>query len=328
MSILIIDDSRDIINITETFLKNAGYKDLVSCSSAEEAMTFVGLSENLSPNNDIELILMDIMMPGINGIELTMTIKNHEAFKDIPIIMLTANETVQDLQNSFAVGAMDYIKKPFKKEELLARVSSALRLKHEMDQRKAREKELLETMQQLETANKMLQTLSAIDSLTNIANRRFLDHYLYEEWRRAVRNEASLSIIMADIDHFKLYNDTHGHQAGDEVIKKVAAVLKAAVHRPGDLVARYGGEEFIVVLQDTGKEGGMQLAEKMRQNIFSLSIPHDKSSYGLVSLSLGVSSVVPTMESSTEKLINEADKALYKAKEKGRNRAEYYDGKG
>jgi diguanylate cyclase (GGDEF)-like protein len=269
---------------------------------------------------------MDIMMPVMDGIELTTIIKKNEVFKDIPVIMLTAKDTARDLKLAFAAGAMDYIKKPFDKVELRARVRSALRLKHETDRRKSRENELLETMEQLAAANSMLQTLSALDSLTNIANRRFLDHYLDEEWRRAIRSRAHLSVITADIDHFKLYNDTYGHQMGDEVIRKVADTLKGSVHRPADLVARYGGEEFVVMLQETGKEGSILLAERMCRNLFSLHIAHDKSSFGFVSLSLGVASVVPTVGSSPGSLIGKADKALYKAKEKGRNRVEFYDG--
>lgn len=325
MSILIVDDSSDSRVLTEAFLKGAGYADIVSCGSAADALLILGLPGEVSPNREVEIILMDIMMPGMDGIELTTIIKSNEAFKDIPVIMLTAKDTARDLQLAFAAGAVDYISKPFDKDELRARVRSALRLKHETDRRKSREKELLETMKQLAAANSMLQALSVLDGLTNIANRRFLDHYLDEEWRRAIRSGVCLSVIMADIDHFKLYNDKYGHQKGDEVIRKVADTLKEAVHRPADLVARYGGEEFAVVLQDTGKEGGMLIAENICQNIFSLRITHDESSFGFVSLSLGVASVVPTVGLSPGMLIAKADKALYKAKEKGRNRVEYYD---
>lgn len=327
MSILIVDDSSANRALTETFLKGAGYGEIVSCSSAADALLILGLSGDAGPNREVELILMDIMMPVMDGIELTTIIKKNEVLKDVPVIMLTAKDTARDLQLAFAAGAMDYIKKPFDKDELRARVRSALRLKHETDMRKSREKELLETMEQLEAANSMLQTLSALDALTNIANRRFLDHYLDEEWRRAIRGGTHLAVIMADIDHFKLYNDTYGHQMGDEVIKKVADILKGAVHRPTDLVARYGGEEFVVVLPETGKEGAILIAEKICQNMVSLHITHDKSSFGFLSLSLGVTSVVPTIGSSPAMLIGKADKALYKAKGQGRNRVQYYDEK-
>lgn len=322
MSILIVDDSPDNLLLTKTFLKSTGYVDVVCCESASATMTFLGMSENATPNQDVELILMDIIMPEMNGIELTVQIKKNEFFTDLPVIMLTAQDTIEDLQLAFAAGAIDYIKKPFDKMELITRVRSALRLKNEMDQRKARERELTETLHQLQAANSMLKTLSAIDSLTNIANRRYLDNYLDEEWRRAVRSETPLAIIMADVDHFKLYNDTYGHQMGDEALINVASVLKEVVHRPGDLAARYGGEEFIVVLQDSGKEGAITLAEKICKNIFYRHIPHEKSSYGFVTLSMGVSSVVPTMDSLPAELIGEADKALYRAKENGRNRVE------
>lgn len=324
MSILVVDDSTDSLKLTEVYLKGSDCGAVYGCASAAEALRFLGLSGEAHPNKQVDLVLMDVVMPEMDGIELAAAVKKNETFSDLPIIMLTAQDSVKTLQLAFAAGAIDYITKPFNKFELIARVRSALRLKHEMDKRKAREKELTETLHQLEAANSMLRTLSAIDSLTNIANRRYLDHYLDEEWRRASRSGTYLSVIMSDIDHFKLYNDTYGHQMGDEALKKVAAALKATVHRPGDLVARYGGEEFIVVLQDTDEHGAQQLAEKMVHGVFSLRIPHDKSAFKCVTLSVGVSSVIPSKDLLPETLISEADKALYKAKASGRNRVEYF----
>ena len=225
MSILLVDDSEDSRNLTKTFLKGAGYGEMVCCASAGEALDFLGLSGAILPNKDVELILMDIMMPVMDGIELTKIIKKNEAFSDLPVIILTARDTVEDLQLAFAAGAMDYIKKPFNKYELIVRIRSALRLKHETDMRKAREKELTEALHQLEAANSMLETLSSLDGLTNIANRRFLDGFLDKEWRRGIRSGTPLAVIMADVDHFKLYNDTYGHQMGDEALNPTTAFI-------------------------------------------------------------------------------------------------------
>ncbi|MCA9733317.1 MAG: diguanylate cyclase [Deferribacteres bacterium] len=161
------------------------------------------------------------------------------------------------------------------------------------------------------------------DALTGIANRRQFEETLALEWRRAKRINAPISMIMIDIDHFKNFNDTYGHQAGDECLKKVAAVLNNTVTRPGDLVARYGGEEFAVILT-TGNRGALLLAQKMRLKISKLQIHHELTeSDRHITISLGVATQYPASESSPAELIEEADKALYRAKNEGRNKTRY-----
>jgi len=182
---------------------------------------------------------------------------------------------------------------------------------------------LEETNQQLEEANKALQQLTIIDGLTGIANRRHFDQVLDKEWRRALREQKSLSLILSDIDFFKNYNDYYGHLEGDDCLKQVAKLLRDTARRPGDLVARYGGEEFAIVLPDTISENASKLAEKIRRDILSLRIPHNRSLISrYVTLSLGIASAIPASNLTPKSLIEAADRSLYKAKNEGRNRVE------
>jgi diguanylate cyclase (GGDEF)-like protein/PAS domain S-box-containing protein len=174
---------------------------------------------------------------------------------------------------------------------------------------------------ELEKTNRQLEKLSTTDGLTGVANRRRFDQALVTEWRRALRYQKPLTLIMSDIDFFKNYNDHYGHVKGDECLKRVASILDSVARRPGDLVARYGGEEFVIILTDTASEGALKLAERIRKDIVSLKIPHDSSPISdYVTLSLGVASVTPKDGLSPQRLIEEADKVLYKVKHEGRNR--------
>jgi diguanylate cyclase (GGDEF)-like protein len=173
----------------------------------------------------------------------------------------------------------------------------------------------------LEESNLRLQYLTAIDGLTQIANRRSLDSNLATEWQRAMRKREPIGIVMIDVDHFKLFNDTYGHQAGDECLRGVAGALKDFARRPGDLAARYGGEEFVLVLTNATAQQAQLVAERVRDKIVELAIPHQRSSHGSVTASFGVASLVPGVQhSGPEALLLAADQALYRAKESGRNR--------
>ncbi len=171
-----------------------------------------------------------------------------------------------------------------------------------------------------------MRTFSNIDGLTGVANRRRYDEYVENEFRRARRNGTLLSLVMIDIDFFKLYNDTYGHQEGDACLKKIAEVLNGTLHRPGDLLARYGGEEFVVVLPCTDREGAYLMAEIMRARIEELAIPHAASTaFGHVTVSLGVASLIPKHSTKLDELQLDADKALYRAKREGRNRVAVHE---
>ncbi len=191
----------------------------------------------------------------------------------------------------------------------------ALRLSNEQLESKIKERTLA-----LEALNRELQHLSVSDALTGIANRRYFDDYLSAEWLKALRLRHPLAIIMIDIDFFKDYNDTYGHQLGDKCVATVARILKAGVKRPADLVARYGGEEFAIILPDTDQAGAMVVAKKLRVQIEAQELEHKNSVYRKVTVSLGVAAMIPDFDVLPARLIELADRALYKAKKEGRNR--------
>jgi len=327
MSILVVDDSEDIRLLTKTFLESAGYKDIFLAESALEALSLLGIpyedlksSPSEKKNIDIDLILLDIVMPDMDGIELCHIVKASE-HKDIPIVMSSAIDEAQLLEVAFDAGAIDYLTKPLSKIELLARVRSILKLKKETDRRKVREFELLELNKELDIANDRLKQLSALDGLTGISNRRSFDERMEEEWGRERRSVAPLSLIFLDIDFFKPYNDTYGHLAGDECLVSVARSLKKTLHRPADFLARYGGEEFVVILPETNEDGAIKIAEDLRGAVDSMGMKHETSrAADHVTVSLGTATMVPSKGTEPSDLIDAADKALYGAKEEGRNR--------
>jgi len=323
MRILIVDGSEDTRELIRAYLTKSGCSNFLFASSADQAYQLLRCDEETSwPDYPIiDLILMDITMPDITGSEACNKIRTIECYKDTPIIMLSAAADIALLDDAFSNGATDYIKKPIRKIELLARICTALRLKKEMASRKAWEKEIIKLATQLKAANKKLNRLSMTDGLTGIANRRLFDKKIEHEWRRALRAQQPLSLIMIDIDYFKLYNDNFGHQAGDQCLKQVATVLTNTLRRPADFVARFGGEEFIAIIPETNSNAASKIAEALRSAIAALQIPHtrpDKNSW--VTVSLGVSGIVPDTGQLFQELINKSDIALYKAKQLGRNR--------
>lgn len=322
INILIVDDDKDIRLLLSTYLKKEGYEQIFFAENSQESYKYLGI-DDFDKTKEIDLIILDIILGKENGIEICRNIKENEAYKDVPIIMITAKKEKEYLKNAFAAGAHDYIEKPINKIEFLARINAALKLREEMKKRKTREKELLGISKKLKKANKKLEKMASMDGLTGLANRRLFDEILEKEMRRAKRKNTTISLIMADIDNFKDYNDNYGHQAGDECLKKVAKVIEKSTNRPGDLAARYGGEEFSVILPDTNDKGAIKVAEKIRKNIISLEIEHARSEVlDYVTLSFGVNSSKINSEidkKRIEEFIEKADKFLYKAKENGRN---------
>ncbi len=330
MSILIVDDERNTRRMIQAFLNAAGHTDILEAASAREAFQYLGIAEQESqPNTDIDLILMDLLMPELSGVEACRIIRSHPAYADIPLIVVTASEDMEKLEASYDAGASDYIRKPIHRIELIARVNAALRLKKEMDTRKQHAQELLRIQKELREANKKLHQLTLKDGLTGIANRRALDDCIKREWLRAVREKTFLSVILLDIDHFKLYNDTYGHQAGDRCLQQIATALTKTVRRPADLVARYGGEEFALVLPNTGRDGAAHVARMLQEAILELKMPHEMSPVSkVVTASFGVATMQPSLKSKHNRLIELADRMLYQAKRAGRNRIQIADGFG
>jgi two-component system chemotaxis family response regulator WspR len=255
--------------------------------------------------------------------------KNHPDTANIPVIILSSKDDAEIKSDAFTNGANDYLVKLPEPVELIARIRA--HTKHyatEMERNMAYEimrnmqKDLAKANNELEKRNLELQRLSSVDGLTGIPNRRTFDDFIKNEWARARRNKADteISLVMIDIDHFKTYNDSYGHQQGDDCLKQVAWELNKGIKRDCDLLARYGGEEFVAVLADTPLESAIQVAEQLRENILKLAIPHKSSTSGkVISVSLGIAKFVPNADNKLEQLIEAADKALYAAKEKGRN---------
>ena len=310
--LLVVEDNKFLLTYLQTLLKPY-YRVAV----AGDGIEGLEKAKELLPN----LILSDQIMPLKNGLDLLKEIRNTAELSSTPVIFLTARSGMEARIESLDAGADDYISKPCDERELLARVRNLLRSHAAEQQLALLNRQLQEQKQQLETANQALQYLATYDDLTELKNRRCLNEYLDTEWRRLAREEAPLSLIMCDIDYFKLYNDTYGHQAGDECLRQVAGVLRSSLKRPADLVARYGGEEFVVVLPNTDIEGATRVAEFIRAEVQGLQIIHPKSAVSeYVTLSLGVACCIPAPHKPPETLIAIADEYLYRAKNSGRDR--------
>jgi len=317
VKILVVDDSKVTGLVLEEALKEFGYQ-VVSAQSAQEAFEIIGLSFEETGRIGVDLIIMSLTMPDMDGIEATFRLKSLDELRDIPIIIMTARKEDDALRESFDAGAADFIDKNFNKVELHARVRSLLRLKQEMDRRK-------DIAHQFEMANRKLRLLSSIDGLTGIPNRRTFDRFLENEWARACRTKSSIAVIMMDIDFFKPYNDNYGHQKGDEALKLVGKALEGVVKRPSDIVARYGGEEFVMALGYADSRDAIVMAEKVRDSIELLKIPHEFSSAGqFLSISAGIASIIPNGEVTIATVVKNADEALYQAKKEGRNRVKVF----
>jgi diguanylate cyclase (GGDEF)-like protein len=240
----------------------------------------------------------------------------------VPVIVVTAQQDLGLIRQAFDAGATDFMLKPAREVELQARIRAAAKLRREMTARLEREQELLEMTHKLEGAVMALKALSVVDGLTGIYNRRHFDATLEREWRRHQREGAPLSLLMIDLDHFKGYNDHYGHQRGDSCLRQVAQALKAMLHRPSDMLARFGGEEFVALLPNTPPVGAQALAQRMRQSVEALALPHAPGhDPAWVTISLGTASLVPQRGGESASLVKAADDALYQAKAQGRNRS-------
>jgi diguanylate cyclase (GGDEF)-like protein/PAS domain S-box-containing protein len=412
-AILIVDDAPDNLGVLRSMMLRQGYQTFVA-TTGERALE---IALRVKP----DLVLLDIVMPGMDGLEACRRLKAHPATARIPVIFMSARGETEDIVTGFDIGAADYIPKPLRMEEVCARVRAQLRLRSSSETQSAQADrlrmivdsmdqgllivegcgriqyanpacdrylgyapeqlvgrslaELLDgvpggasidtddvnrhgtrevrirhrdgrlhamdlTMTPMHAADGLfvallhdithhkqsedaLQRAAMLDPVTKIANRRQFDAFLEKEWQRAVRNAQPLSLVVLDVDHFKQYNDTFGHAAGDACLQKVAQALQEHAMRPTDLAARYGGEEFVLLFAETPAENAARLAEMIRAAVEALKMPNPRSTASRwLTVSVGVATIVPSQLDQIENLFVCADRAMYAAKAGGRNRVE------
>ena len=290
-TILVIDDDRIAL-------------DLIMLTFNATATVLTALnSENgleIAVNEQPDLILLDTLIQDVDGHEICSQLKSMPETENIPIIILSNSNQVEDELAALDKGAIDFVTKPVEAAILKARVANHLFQKRDRDQ---------------------LKLMSSIDALTEVANRRRFDEYLHLEWRRAIRSKYPISLLMIDIDYFKSYNDTYGHQKGDDCLRAVASEIEQHLRRPADMVARYGGEEFSVILPETPSYSASSLAKRIWSGVGNLNIEHTGSArIGHLTISIGAATTIPDENQSISQFIENSDKNLYKSKSEGRNR--------
>ncbi|HWJ76135.1 MAG TPA: PleD family two-component system response regulator [Kaistia sp.] len=310
--VLLVDDQVLICEAVRRALAGEADLDFHYCTNPLDALR---VADEVKPT----VILQDLVMPGIDGLDLVRQYRGRATTHAVPVIVLSTKEDPATKSEAFRAGANDYLVKLPDRVELIARIRYHTRAYLDHVQRDAAYAALRESQRQLMIANLELERLTRIDGLTGLGNRRYFDEYIQAEWRRAARTGSQMSLIMIDVDYFKRYNDTYGHLAGDEVLKKVAGVIQSGASRPADLAARFGGEEFIIVLLDTPLEAAGMAAERLVQRVRDLAIAHGDSH---LTISAGVATVTPHEGLTPESVINAADLALFRAKSAGRGRVE------
>lgn len=312
--VLLVDDQAMVGEAIRRALVNQPNIDFHYCANPAEA---IAVAEQIEPT----VILQDLVMPGIDGLALVRQYRTNPVTSNIPIVVLSTNEDPAMKSDAFAAGANDYLVKLPANVELIARIRYHSKAYVNQLQRDEAYRALRESQQQLMETIIELQQLTNVDGLTELSNRRYFNEYMDTQWKRAAREQSSLSVLMIDIDAFKRYNDTYGHLAGDEALKKVAETIQARVARSTDLAARFGGEEFSLILPATPLSGAHYLAEKLRRSVEDLGIPHNASTLAkCITVSVGAASTIPQRGDSFPSLIETADKALYEAKRAGKNR--------
>jgi diguanylate cyclase (GGDEF)-like protein len=295
VKILVVDDQ--VINIQSVNALLSDSYTILAATNGEDALK---IAEEQSP----DLILMDVVMPGMSGKEACMLLKANELTADIPIIFITTVSGEQDENECWESGGVDFISKPFNPQTLKNRVKVHLELKFQKD---------------------ILLNLAYTDGLTGVYNRRYFDEHYLKLARLSHRNNSPLSLLLMDIDYFKKFNDTYGHIAGDDALRSVAKAISGAMHRPGDFVARYGGEEFVVLLPDTDLAGAEYVTKMIIKAVDALKIPNIASEYGFLTISVGVVALSGDVVKGAD-MLKLADQCLYVAKEEGRNCYKKYQG--
>jgi diguanylate cyclase (GGDEF)-like protein len=290
-SILVVDDEKANLLVLHTILSPE--YTIFTAKSGEEALSRVA-------EDPPDLILLDIVLPGINGFEVLKRLKESPDTRGIPVIIITGLHSDENEEKGLLLGAVDYITKPFKNAIIMARVKTHIQIVHQI---------------------KMIERLGLVDPLTDIPNRRCFDDRIGIEWRRAAREGKPIAFLMMDVDKFKDYNDTWGHPQGDALLKAMSRIFTLTARRPGDLAARIGGEEFGVLLPDTELDAALRIAEEIRGRVEALRVPTaDGKTETRTTISLGVVSLVPSQDMLIADFVSVADRRLYAAKDSGRNR--------
>ena len=287
--VLIVDDQPANVRLMAEALK--GEYELRFATSGAAAI-------DVAAKGGVDLILLDVVMPELDGFEVCRRLKADDRTAPIPVIFITAREDAEDETQGFDAGGVDYITKPAKPAIVRARVKTHLELKHARD---------------------LLAHMAMVDPLTGIPNRRRFDTTLQLEWQRAARNERWLSLAILDVDYFKRFNDTYGHARGDDCLRAIAQTVSALARRPGELVARIGGEEFAVILPETDSRAMHDLMSALLGRVHDLSIDHAASDCAeKVTVSIGAVTLVPNRDEGPDGAVQTADRLLYQAKESGR----------
>ena len=313
--VLLVDDQVMVAEAIRRALLGETEIEFHYCSNPAEA---VAVARQVQPT----VILQDLVMPAVDGLDLVRQYRADPDTRAIPIIVLSTKEEATVKSDAFRIGANDYLVKLPDRIELIARIRYHSAAYLSQLQRDEAYRALRKSQQDLMETNLELQRLTNVDGLTGLSNRRYFDEYYETEWLNAVREQKPVSILMIDIDHFKHYNDTYGHLAGDEILKSVALALKATFRRPRDLAVRMGGEEFVVVLPQTTATELAVLATRAVLAVEALNLPHIASPVAdHVTISVGGATRTPERAGSPFSLVEAADKAMYEAKRAGRNRA-------
>lgn len=300
MKILLVEDSATLRHAMSQYITDAGHTPLIA-QSGEEAL-------QLLEDTPVDMIIMDVEMPGLNGFETTRLIREWLGGHWIPIVFVTGLNDDENYREGIEAGGDDYLIKPVSYMIIKAKIRAMERIAVMRDQ--------------LNRLNAELETLSQLDSLTQIYNRRTFNEIAQQQWLVAMRQQLPISALMIDADHFKLYNDHYGHPPGDSCLQKITRAIKSCLHRPTDLLGRFGGEEFIVLLPETDINGAFRVAESIKKAVEAEALPHEASPTSkVVTVSVGGASCASTNGHTLEELIKSADRALYKAKRSGRNRA-------
>ncbi|MFP5394349.1 MAG: diguanylate cyclase domain-containing protein [Gammaproteobacteria bacterium] len=289
--ILVVDDAMENIQILHQALQDE--HDVLFAMNGAKALQ---LAQQQLP----DVILLDAMMPDMDGYAVCRKLRESAATRDIPIIFVTALKTPEDETRALDAGAADFITKPVNAAVVRARVRTQLTVKRQSD---------------------ALRALTLTDGLTGVSNRRAFDDAIANEWRRCARGGQPVALILVDIDYFKNFNDAYGHQAGDDCLRQVAGAMRRAAGRPQDMVARYGGEEFAILLPQEDEDGAAAVARRLLDEVRTLSIPHTGSGVAQwVTVSMGIASITPQDGGVPDDLVGQADARLYQAKAAGRNR--------